>query len=122
MMVPRHFLLLPLDLRVLKLCDPAAPEADEVIMMMSSQPAFIKTVAAVKIMHIQDIAARQKLQGPIDGRPGDPRMLLAKRFIQVFGAEMPVVQKGPLEKPFPLLCQFQSLIPKNRLQVDHGSL
>ena len=59
-MVPRHFFLLFLDIRILKFSNPPALKTDEVIVMVTSYPALVQPVSPVKIVDLQDIVPGQK--------------------------------------------------------------
>ena len=55
-----HLLLLRFDTRILKLGDPSAFEANQVVMVVPPESALVETVAPVKIVDIQDLMSGQK--------------------------------------------------------------
>ena len=55
MVLSRHPILFLLDIRVLKLGNPSTLEADQVIMVMPSQPTLVEAISPVKIVHLQEI-------------------------------------------------------------------
>ena len=109
MVMPRYLLLFLLDLRILKLGDPLAPQTQEVVVVMSPQPTCVETVAPIEIMHFQEVTLCQKPKRAVNRCPGDSRPAFAKLFIQLLCTEVPVSGEGLGDGLPALSCEFKTL-------------
>jgi len=115
----RHLLLFLLNCLVFKFGDPAALEANQVVMMGPTHLGFILSVAPVKIMHLQEVVIRQQFQCPVDRRPGDRQPFPPQRLIQFFRTEMTPSRKCLIRDMAPLDGQLEPLFPQEDLLI-HG--
>src|SRR5579883_1221083 len=120
-------LLRLLDLLVVELDDPAAPRADEVVVVHVAERALVELVAPLEVHGLEEVRLDEESERPVDGRLRG-RAVLALQVVEellrreVLGDGERAGEDGP-----PLVRELEALLPQERredrelgLVVRHG--
>src|SRR5450759_1838328 len=96
-----------LDLWLEELDDPAAPRADQVVMMLAGVEPLVPVALLAHPDPADDARVDEELQAPVDGRPRDFLPLAPQPEMQLVGLEVLVPAEDLVEQIAPLGCELQ---------------
>ena len=83
--MPGNFFLKSFNPRVLEFDDPAAGDADQVVMVFIQVTGFVTRLAVAEMTLLGDTAFGKQLQGPVHGRITDVGGFPAQAQVKFFG-------------------------------------
>ena len=83
--MPGNFFLKSFNPRVLEFDDPAAGDADQVVMVFIQVTGFVTRLAVAEMTLLGDTAFGKQLQGPVHGRITDSGVFPAQAQVKLFG-------------------------------------
>ena len=83
--MPGNFFLKSFNPRVLEFDDPAAGDADQVVMVFIQVAGFVTRLAITEMTLFGNTALGKQLQGPVHGRITDLGVFPAQAQVKLFG-------------------------------------